>query len=123
MVFYSLSMPVSSCKSNRIWKTSRRIAHGRNRRHSNTFKHQMLGLTDNKRDLIGNLLLLSLKRMVRSGGHNPVLGRRIVCLQPLISVTIQRSFKPLTITCRHSRRIMEVTIYNVISMDLKETRK
>jgi hypothetical protein len=90
----------------------------KNGRLSNTFKHLMLGLTDchRKRDLIGNLLL-SLKRMVGSGGDNPVLDRKIVFLQPIISVAIQRSFKPLTITCHFPRRRMEVTIYNVISMD------
>jgi hypothetical protein len=70
---------------------------------------------------MGNLLLHSLKGMVGSGGSNSVRGRRIVCLEPLISVAMQCSFKPLTMACCHPRGPMEVTIFHVLPMDYRAT--
>jgi len=71
--------------------------------------------------LIGNLLLHIFKGMVGSGGSNSVLGRWTVCLEPVISVAMQCSFKPLTMTCCHPRGPMEVTIFHVLPMDYRET--
>jgi len=120
MVFYPLSMPFSNCNSKVVtWRGSGKhhvefpmVDTGDGWYIPTRWSICTLGLVSVIANaiLIGNLLLHSLKGMLGSGGHNSVLGGRIVCLQPVIFEAMQCSFKPLPMTCCHPRGPMEVTI-------------
>jgi hypothetical protein len=118
VIFFTLSMPFHICNNDVVKRRGYgrcQIEHAMGKKTGDggyfptclSFCRWVLLIVTANAIFIVNRLLLGVKGLLGSNGHNWILGVRIVPLEPVTSAAMQCSCKPLTIMCCHHRRSKE----------------